>query len=44
MIMKRKLANVSHPVYQHFTSDEINKVHNCNYCSKSYPMTPPATP
>ena len=35
--MKRKLA-VNHPIYQHFTSDELNKFHNCNHCSKSYSM------
>ena len=27
-----KLA-VNHPIYQHFTSDEFNKFHNCNHCS-----------
>ena len=36
--MKRKLA-VNHPIYQHFTSDELNKFHNYNHCSKSYSIT-----
>ena len=37
IVIKRKLA-VNHPIYQHFTSDELNKFRNCNHCSKSYSM------
>ena len=41
--IKRKLA-VNHPIYQHFTSDELNKFHNCNTAPNPTPWPPPAIP